>query len=285
MTRNKETRQKAPDINTLSGVPQTMLWTLYHRAAESLRDDGILKDPLAEQLYAQIDFDFFLHFGVPDGGIAARAKMFDDVVLEWLSQNPEGTVVELGCGLETQCQRIHSPSAHWVFVDLPESLAWRQRLITDPPHSTHISGDCFALQWLETLKANQPVLVSAQGLLMYFPEHQVRTLLREISRYFDQVDLLFDVLPLWASLWTTSPVGLWRTPFYRVPAMPWGIAPSQVGNVLQSWIEKPVTTQWHPIQMIRSYTHGWLDWMGHMPLLQDPLPAVVHAQVRPQSHR
>ncbi|WP_231379171.1 hypothetical protein [Candidatus Solirubrobacter pratensis] len=34
----------------LSGVPETVLWTLYHRAEEARRPDAVLDDPLAVEL-------------------------------------------------------------------------------------------------------------------------------------------------------------------------------------------------------------------------------------------
>src|SRR3954463_6656726 len=40
----------------LSGVPETLLWTLYHRAAEARRPDAVLRDPLAVELVERIDY-------------------------------------------------------------------------------------------------------------------------------------------------------------------------------------------------------------------------------------
>jgi O-methyltransferase involved in polyketide biosynthesis len=34
----------------LEGVPETLLWTLYHRALEARRPDAVLHDPLAVAL-------------------------------------------------------------------------------------------------------------------------------------------------------------------------------------------------------------------------------------------
>jgi O-methyltransferase involved in polyketide biosynthesis len=39
----------------LGGVPETLLWTLYHRAVEARRDDAVLDDPLAVQLVDRLD--------------------------------------------------------------------------------------------------------------------------------------------------------------------------------------------------------------------------------------
>lgn len=267
--------------HSLSAIPQTMLWTLYHRAAESLRPDAILKDEAAEQAYAQLEFDFLRYFGPADGSIAARARMYDDLVSAWLTQHPGGTVVELGCGLETQSLRLRQHTNPWALVDLPESLIWRQRLIKDRADTRQIACDCFKLQeWTPQIDTRAPILVTAQGLLMYFPQEKVEQLIAGILEAFGEVEIIFDILPYWISLWTTSPLGFWKTPYYRVPPMPWGVLPSQIGPLVQSWTPRPLQVKSYPIQMMRPFPASWWEWVGSMPLLQDQLPAVVH--VKPQ---
>lgn len=263
-----------PDVK-LAGVPQTMLWTLYHRAAESMRPDTLLKDEAAEQIYRQIDFSFLHHFGPPDGSIAARACLFDAIVSQWLAQHPDGTVVELGCGLETQNARLDNGQAQWLLVDLPESLAWRQRLVTDHARCRHIAQDCLSLEWMEQIDPDGALMVTVQGLLMYFSQQQVRGLLTAILERFPHVELVFDVIPPWISLWTTSPLGFWKTPFYKVPPMPWGVVPTEVESLLSQWCARPVAVHVQPIRSIRPDVSPWL-WLDNMPFLQDQWPAVVH---------
>ena len=42
----------------LEGVPETLLWTLHHRALEARRPDAVLRDPLAVELAERIDCPF-----------------------------------------------------------------------------------------------------------------------------------------------------------------------------------------------------------------------------------
>jgi O-methyltransferase involved in polyketide biosynthesis len=42
----------------LDRVPETLLWTLYHRATEARRPDAVLRDPLAVDLVERIEFPF-----------------------------------------------------------------------------------------------------------------------------------------------------------------------------------------------------------------------------------
>ena len=57
----------------LSGVSETMLWSLHNRACEARRLDGILDDPRTISIHDAITYDFHHHFGTPAGTLAARA--------------------------------------------------------------------------------------------------------------------------------------------------------------------------------------------------------------------
>ena len=67
----------------LARVPETMLWTLYHRAVEARRADAVLDDPKAVELVERIDYPFRERFGSGEGFSqwqALRARCFDLVV-------------------------------------------------------------------------------------------------------------------------------------------------------------------------------------------------------------
>ena len=42
----------------LTGVPETLLWNLHHRALEARRPDTVLHDPVALDAVAGIDYPF-----------------------------------------------------------------------------------------------------------------------------------------------------------------------------------------------------------------------------------
>jgi hypothetical protein len=94
----------------LGGVPETLLWTLYHRAVEARRPDTVLDDPKAVELVDAIDYPFAERFGSGHGGLsqwqALGVRRFDVEVRRFLAAHPEGTVVALGEGLETQYWRV-----------------------------------------------------------------------------------------------------------------------------------------------------------------------------------
>jgi O-methyltransferase involved in polyketide biosynthesis len=71
----------------LSGVPETLLMTLYHRALETQRPDGIICDRPAVEIVKQIDYDFtrFDDWKI-QWGVAVRTELFDNVVQSFLTE-------------------------------------------------------------------------------------------------------------------------------------------------------------------------------------------------------
>ena len=118
----------------LAGVPETQLWNLYNRAAEARRQDSVLDDPKAVALVDSIDYPFERFGGTQLAQWQAlRVLCFDQQIRRFLAENPGGSVVALGEGLETQFWRVDDGRVRWLTVDLPESVSLRRQLLPDDP--------------------------------------------------------------------------------------------------------------------------------------------------------
>lgn len=213
----------------LEGVPETTLWTLYHRAKDSQRPGSRLSDPKAIELVGAIDFPFEQKFGHKvgglDGWIGERALTFDGEVRSVLATDPAALVAVIGEGLETQFWRVDNGQVRWLTVDLPETAAVRRALVgEDPPRRRLFAGSALDLDWFSALGATPEdrVVVVAQGLLMYLPPREVEALIARCAERFRGGVMLFDTVPAWMSWltqqgWARSPSG------YRAPHMPWGV--------------------------------------------------------------
>ena len=158
----------------LTGVPETMLWTLHNRASEARRSDGFLRDPDCVRIHDSIRYDYVRSFGRPQQSHAARSRLFDDALRPWLAAHPQGTVVELAAGLETQFQRCDDGKVQWLCVDVPESMAVRERFLPPSPRCRHLAKSALDLGWLDEVDARRCLFITAQGLFMYFHEHDVQ---------------------------------------------------------------------------------------------------------------
>lgn len=186
-------RASAPVVAAdLAAVPETALWTLYHRAVEAARPDTVLPDPKAVELVARIDYPFAERFG-GGGGLQAqlqalRVACFDREVADFLTRHPRGTVVCLGEGLETQFWRVDNGRADWLSVDLPELISLRERLLPAGPRQRLLACSVTDPSWADEVDPAQGVLITAQGLLMYLRPGEVRDLIMRLRRAFPRRD-------------------------------------------------------------------------------------------------
>lgn len=91
----------------LSGVPETMLQTVYARAKEST-GRGVIQDKKALEIIDELDYDFSLadKDTAMRSGVIARTLVLDRLVGAWLAKNSGAVVVNIACGLDTRCYRI-----------------------------------------------------------------------------------------------------------------------------------------------------------------------------------
>ncbi|MFG2530507.1 class I SAM-dependent methyltransferase [Streptomyces sp. NPDC048516] len=209
----------------LKGVPETALWTLYHRAAEAARPDTVLTDPRAVQLVAEVDFPFGERLGGARPwlaqAVALRALGFDGVVRDFLAAHPYGTVIALGEGLETQFWRVDNGRAQWVTVDLAELLALRGRVLPHGARQRLVDCDVREHRWMAGIDPVRGVLVTAQGLLMYLQPAQVTELIAACAEAFPGGSMVLDTVSRRFSARTRT--GAKGPGGHRLPPMPWGM--------------------------------------------------------------
>jgi O-methyltransferase involved in polyketide biosynthesis len=208
----------------LSGVPETLLWTLYHRAAEARRPDAVLRDPLAIDLVERIGYPFEERFGASAWRArwqGLRTLRFDIEVRRFLAARTGATVVALGEGLETQFWRLGDERVRWITVELPETVEVASRLLPESPRRREIARSALDFGWLDEVPDGPDVMVTAQGLLMYLQRDEADALIARVAERFPGGAMVFDTVPVWASKATTS--GKARTPQgYAPPPMPYG---------------------------------------------------------------
>ena len=124
----------------LTGVPETLLIPLYHRAQETQRPDAMLKDDKAVEILGKLDFDprrFKLqqHDVI---GLVCRVREFDRFACDFLIAHPDGVVVHIGCGLDTRFERVDNGRVEWFDLDLPEVIELRRKLIGEENGRYHL---------------------------------------------------------------------------------------------------------------------------------------------------
>lgn len=182
----------------LTNVPETMLITLWAKAEETLRPDGLIRDEKAVEAIQQIDYDFskFKSAKFSQVGCCVRARLIDDEIMEFLERHPDAVVIQLGAGLDARYDRLHRPEvSHWYDLDLPEAIDLRRALLPESERNSYMATSLFDYEWVEQIKHHQkPVLIVIEGVLMYFAPHEVRAFFEELCERLDDATILFDML-------------------------------------------------------------------------------------------
>jgi O-methyltransferase involved in polyketide biosynthesis len=258
----------------LAGVPETMLWALHNRATEAARSDGVLSDPASVSIHQSIDYDFDGQFGIPAGSLAARATAIDVVLKRWLGRHPDGLVVSLGEGLETQRHRVDNGRVRWLSVDLPDAISLRERFLPPTDRFRHIGVSALDAAWMDAVDPSAGVFIVAQGLLMYLEPVMLRTLFDGIGRRFPGAEMVFDVVPRWFSRLTL--LGLNQTPRYQLPPMPWGINRNEVVPVLKGWLPNLKSVTFLGYRVPRGLPHLVTSLLHRLPFVRHEMPSLVH---------
>lgn len=178
----------------LSGVPETMLQTVYARAKES-RGRGAIHDAKAEEIIEKLDYDFSLadKDTAMHSGVIARTIVLDRLTKAWLGAHPGAVVVNIACGLDTRCYRM-SGYAHWYNLDLPETMAVREKLLPESGTISQIAMSAMEDWGGEIKEQNTPVLIIIEGLTMYLTETDVQQIFTVISNRFSKATVFVETM-------------------------------------------------------------------------------------------
>lgn len=161
------------------------------------RTRPLLHDLLSSQLAAGIDADWS-RIRLSRGDLAqivVRAREFDRFVRDFLSRDPAGTVVHIGCGLDTRFQRVDNSLVRWYDLDLPAVVDLRRRLIPEPDRDHYLATSVFVQAWLADIvvETGSKVLFVAEAVLPYFEADEVRALVCRLCDRFPGSELVTDI--------------------------------------------------------------------------------------------
>ena len=178
----------------LSGVPETMLQTVYARAKES-RTRGAIRDVKAEEIIGCLDYDFSLadKDAAMHSGVIARTIVLDRLVKDWLAENPGAVVLNIACGLDTRCYRMEG-YAHWYNLDLPETIAVREKLLPETGTISQIAMSAMDDWGGEITERDAPALVIIEGLTMYLCEADVQRIFERIAARFPNATVFVETM-------------------------------------------------------------------------------------------
>lgn len=181
----------------LRGVPETMLQTLYARAAYSQKPGALFRDERSIEIVSRLDYDFShaQKDAAMRDGVIARTLLLDRLVGDFVRENPDATVLDLACGLDTRFYRVDNGRIRWYNLDLPETIAVRRRFFDEQGRVSMIARSVLDAAWpSEVQPAGGPVLAVVEGLTMYLTEPDVRQLLAVLDGAFPHIRLIVEIM-------------------------------------------------------------------------------------------
>jgi O-methyltransferase involved in polyketide biosynthesis len=191
----------------LGDVSSTSLLTLYCHAIETQSRDPILVDPKSVEIAGILDgtlsrSDNRLYRNLSQRRIkrqlvthiAIRAKRYDDYARDFLLRNPGGVVVNIGCGMDFRFPRVDNGKAVFFDLDLPEVIGLKKRFSEESARYHMIASSVFDYGWLSKVSGLKgPFLFMAEGVFMYLPPEDVKTLVLTLQKTFPGSELVCEV--------------------------------------------------------------------------------------------
>ncbi len=177
----------------LAPEQETLMITLYSKAMGC--PDSLFDDDKSREILEQIDYDF-TQLKVPVGTrltVCIRARKIDDYVMGFLAKHPKGLVLHLGCGLDSRFTRVDNGDVEWYDLDMPEVIDLRKHFFEETARYHMIPSSVTNLRWAEMIPTqSHPVMVIAEGLMMYLTEEEARSLMLKLKEAFPGCEFVFD---------------------------------------------------------------------------------------------
>ncbi len=183
----------------LTNESKTLFIPLYGKALMSR--EGFFEDKTAEKIVfsSELDFDNTDKSRKLAIYMAMRADYYDRIAERFLRKFPDGTVIGLGCGLDSRCKRVRMPCKKWYDLDFPEVISIRKEYFGESDSYHMLSGSVTDFSWLDEISASSRVLVIAEGLSMYLSEEDMIMLFEKIREKFGQAWIMFDAYSKFAA--------------------------------------------------------------------------------------
>lgn len=187
----------------LGDIQRTLFMPVWARAVETKKENPVLIDLTALEIIHRVDFDFTQMTEnlseISQIAWIARCKRFDLIVNKFITDHPKGTVVNIGCGLDTTYERIYGNSVQWYDLDLPDVIELKKKFQKETEERRFISSSFLETNWFDKILINDKILLISTGVFVYFEESEIRDFVIKVADRFGDSEMFFDV---------TSPKGL-----------------------------------------------------------------------------
>ena len=181
----------------VTGVPETMVQTLYARAKETGKQNARIKDEIAVEIVEKLDYDFSKadKDKAMNCGVIARTIVLDRMVEQYLEKYANTVVINIACGLDTRCYRMNGRYLCWYNVDLPETMKIRKHFLTETGPVYQIAKSAIDDSYIDDINYHgENVLVIIEGLTMYLCEKDIKKMFSIIEKSFQNITVMVETM-------------------------------------------------------------------------------------------
>ncbi|TXI71482.1 MAG: class I SAM-dependent methyltransferase [Limnohabitans sp.] len=266
----------------LQGVEHTLYLPMIVRAQAALLCPWMdPHDQYARNMLAQTGPIVFAYPTDPATviNILWRTQKIRQIGLDFFERFAHVQGINLGAGLANYFQWLDTGLNHWLDVDLPEVVMLRTQLTPEPVARHEVLADDLRIPgWWERLGLPQqghhhPLLLIAEGLLMYMRPTEVKAFFEEIGRHAPEgSELLCDFI---------SPLGIGHpSPANRqlsgeAVAFTWG---AHNGQEIAGFHARLELLDQHSVCEAWGWCGSWLE-MLYSPMTGGPMYGLAHLKI------
>ncbi len=126
---------------------------------------------------------------------AATQRAADDAVSLFLKEYPNGTVVYIGCSLDTMLSRVDNHRVLWYDLDSPGKLAARSIYTKRRERERRIDRSLNDLSWMSQLSVemDRGLLFVVRNIFSYMTREEMKNFLNRLYQSFQGCNVIFDI--------------------------------------------------------------------------------------------
>jgi O-methyltransferase involved in polyketide biosynthesis len=180
----------------LGKVQETLLLPLWGRAVETQKKSPRLIDYKALEIIETIDYDFSIISKninpLVQYAWVARCHHFDGIIRKFLESHPSGTIMNIGCGMDTTFERIDNGKVRFYDFDLPDVISLRKNFFQETDRRHLMTGSLLDTGWFKEIDFSGGIMFLIAGVLYYFEAAQVKQFFLSLADYFHHYEAVFD---------------------------------------------------------------------------------------------
>lgn len=179
-------------------VERTLCIPLWSRAIAVKKLPQILPDYDAERILKQMGERKppTVFYNMECAALAGAIRQYDlsCEINDYLEENPDAVIVELGCGLSCLRRQMKIDHNLWINIDLNDVIVCREKYIPRGENEKNLIADITDHRWFDEIPfvEEKGIIFLAAGVLHYLSKEDAHYLIKDMAEHFPGGLFVFD---------------------------------------------------------------------------------------------